>query len=390
MTPPDGPSLSTPRTDAAERFFLESGRPPVGFVDSWLARLLEVELSRALAQLAQMGGQAPAPLDKGALAQIKAARRPQREVLSQINTGTPASAGAAAAPQVSQLAAALAGESLGAVRTYEDGAVLYRRGEQSEHLFILLAGQLRVSERLDQGLDCILRSGQVLAEHSLFTESLHTETVHAAGEVRVVLINSASLRQRLAADTTLLPAVLMGLSLQHHMARELAWQSAAAQLPPSFALMGERTYTAPELRRLLLDAKSPSPAEPLSAEQIMCLQMQAGEQLPLRVLRAGEVLGQPGQEQTGLAVMVVSGKVRASWGTHALELGQGSVIGLAEALTGRPFAWTFTVEQDLNARVVPVERALQQIERAEPMLRALASHACAAIFLRQQEALAQS
>jgi len=208
--------------------------------------------------------------------------------------------------------------------------------------------------------------------------------------VRVVLINSASLRQRLAADTTLLPAVLKGLSLQHHMARELAWQAGANQLPPSFALMGERTYTGPELQRLLVDAKGPSPTEPLSAEQIMCLQMQAGEQLPLRVLRAGEILGQPGQEQTGLAVMVVSGKVRANWGTHALELGQGSVIGLAEALTGRPFAWTFTVEQDLNARVVPVERALQQIERAEPMLRALASHACAAIFLRQQEALAQS
>jgi CRP-like cAMP-binding protein len=389
MTPPDFPSLSTPRTDAAERFFLESGRPPVGFVDSWLARALEVELSRALAQLAQMGGQAPAPLDRGALAQIKAARRPQREVLSQINTNTPAGV-AAATPQVSQLVAALAGESLGSVRTYEDGAVLYRRAEQSEHLFILLAGQLRVSERLDQGLDCILRPGQVLAEHSLFTESLHTETVHAAGEVRVVLIDSASLRQRLAADTTLLPAVLMGLSLQHHMVRELAWQTAAAQLPPSFALMGERTYTGPELQRLLLDAKSPSPAEPLSAEQVMCLQMQAGDQLPLRILRAGEVLGQPGQEQTGLAVMVVSGKVRASWGTHALDLGQGSVIGLAEALAGRPFAWTYTVEQDLNARVVPVERALQQMERSDPMLRALASHACAAIFLRQQEALAQS
>ncbi len=387
MTTPDGLSLSTPRTDAAERFFMESGRPPVGFVDSWLARVLEVELSRALAQLAQMGGQAPAPLDKSALAQIKAARRPQREILSQINTSAPAAEAPAPSAQVSHLAAALAGESLGPVRTYEDGAVLYRRGEQSEHLFILLHGQLRVSDRLDQGLDCTLRPGQVLAEHSLFTESLHTETVHAAGEVRVVLINSASLRQRLAADTTLLPAVLMGLSLQHHMVRELAWQAAAAQLPAAFALMGERTYTGPELQRLLLDAKSPTPAERLSAEQLMCLQMQVGEQLPLRVFRRGEILGQPGQEHSGLALMLISGKVRASWGSQSIELGQGSVIGLAEAMAGRSFAWTFTAEQDINARVVPVERALQQIERADPVVRALAAHGCAAIFLRQHEAL---
>ena len=387
MTTPDGLSLSTPRTDAAERFFMESGRPPVGFVDSWLARVLEVELSRALAQLAQMGGQAPAPLDKSALAQIKAARRPQREVLSQINTNAPAAEALAPTAQVSHLTAVLAGESMGPVSTYEDGAVLYRRGEQSEHLFILLHGQLRVSDRLDQGLDCTLRPGQVLAEHSLFTESLHTETVHAAGEVRVVLINSASLRQRLAADTTLLPLVLMGLSLQHHMVRELAWQAAAAQLPSAFALMGERTYTGPELQRVLLDAKSPTPAERLSAEQLMCLQMQVGEQLPLRVFRRGEILGQPGQEHSGLAVMLISGKVRASWGSQSIELGQGSVIGLAEALTSRSFVWTFTAEQDINARVVPVERALQQIERADPVVRALAAHGCAAIFLRQHEAL---
>jgi hypothetical protein len=205
-----------------------------------------------------------------------------------------------------------------------------------------------------------------------------------------LLLSSASLRQRLAADATLLPAVLMGLSLQHHLARELAWQAAAGQVPPSFALMGDRTYTGPELQRLLLDARSPAPAERLSAEQVMCLQLQSGEQLPLRVIRAGEVLGQPGQGHTGLAVMVVSGKVRASWGACAVELGQGSLIGLAEALTGQAFAWTFTAAQDLNARVVPVERALQQLDRADPTLRALAAHACAAIFLRQQEALAAS
>ncbi len=97
---------------------MESGRPPVGFVDSWLARVLEVELGRALAQLAQLGGQAPEALDKAALAQLKAARRPQREVLSQIDTSQPAGPAAAAAPQVSPLKAALlADESMGPVRT---------------------------------------------------------------------------------------------------------------------------------------------------------------------------------------------------------------------------------------------------------------------------------
>jgi CRP-like cAMP-binding protein len=85
--------------------------------------------------------------------------------------------------------------------------------------------------------------------------------------------------------------------------------------------------------------------------------------------------------------MIVSGKVSARWGDHAVELGQGSVIGLAEALSGQPFAWDYTALQDLNVRQWPVERALQQIERAAPLWRALAAHFCAGIARRQQEAL---
>jgi CRP-like cAMP-binding protein len=85
--------------------------------------------------------------------------------------------------------------------------------------------------------------------------------------------------------------------------------------------------------------------------------------------------------------MIVSGKVSARWGDHAVELGQGSVIGLAEALSGQAFAWDYTALQDLNVRQWPVERALQQLERAAPLWRALAAHFCAGIARRQQEAL---
>jgi hypothetical protein len=83
--------------------------------------------------------------------------------------------------------------------------------------------------------------------------------------------------------------------------------------------------------------------------------------------------------------MVVSGKARASWGEHSIELGQGAVIGLAEGLSGMPFVWEYTAVQDLNTRVLPIERCLQQLERADTVLRTLASHACAAIMMRQSE-----
>jgi hypothetical protein len=69
-------------------------------------------------------------------------------------------------------------------------------------------------------------------------------------------------------------------------------------------------------------------------------------------------------------------------------LGQGSVIGMAEGLTGMPFAWTYAAAQDSDARVLPLDRALARLERADPVLRALASHVCALTLSMQRDFIA--
>lgn len=383
MTDPQSSSLLTPRTDEAERFFINPGRPPVGFVSSLLARTLEVELSRALAALARAGGQSPQPLDELALAALQAARRPQRDVLGQIDSSHPEPASPAAAQQVTTLRAALADSAIGSLRSYEAGAVLFRRGEQAENVFLLLGGQVRVSER-HAGPDVVFGPGQVLGAHSLFDASLHAETVHAVGAVQALPLGADGLRQTLAADSTLLASVLMGLTLQQHRISALCGRSDdAAQ---SYDLLGQRTYTGPELQRELLEAKTRPLGEGLSAEQLMCLRLQALEQLPLAVVRAGQSLGQAGLDNGGSALMIVSGTVSARWGGREADLGQGSVIGLAEALSGQAFAWNYIASQDLNVRQWPVERALQQLQRAGLLWRALVGHFCAGIARCQQEA----
>ncbi|MBM3362263.1 MAG: cyclic nucleotide-binding domain-containing protein [Betaproteobacteria bacterium] len=382
--PSQAPSI-TPRIDAAERFFFEPGKPPVGFVDSFVARMLEVELARALAQLAQVGGQAPEPLDARTHALLQSARRPKREVLSHLVTKVAAApAGTPAAPgQVSLLAASLADASIGVARSYADAEVLYRQGEQVEHLFLVVSGQLKLTERQDKGPDCLLGEGQVLAEHALFENGLHAETVTAQGQVQMLLVHAQSLRDLMLADTSVLPYTLMGLALQQQMFTHLQGGQ-AGERPQDFSILGDRTYTGPELARQIYDAKDPSLTERPDAHQLMCLQMQASDQLPVRIVRKGESLGQPGEEHSGLALMVISGKVRAKWREHSLLLGQGSVIGLAEGLTGKPYLWEFTAEQDINARAIPIEKALQQFERADSRIKQLASHSCASILMLQR------
>lgn len=382
-------SSLTPRIDAAERFFFEPGKPPVGFVDSFVARMLEVELARALAQLAQMGGQAPPPLDARTHALLQAARRPRREVFSQVAPKIAAApAGTPAAPgQVSLLAAALAEASIGTARSYADGEVLFNQGEQVEHMFLVLSGQLKITERADKGPDCLIGAGQTLAEHAMFEDGLHAETATAQGQTQVVMMNAQSLRERLASDTSVLPYTLMGLALQQQMFTELLRRSQAGESQADFSVLGDRTYTGPELARELYDAKDPTRAQRPDAHQLMCLQMQASDQLPVRIVGKGESLGRPGEEHSGLALMVISGKARAQWREHSILLGQGSVIGLAEGLTGKPYLWEFSAEQDINARVIPIEKALQQFERSDPRLKQLAGHSCASILLLQRQSL---
>jgi CRP-like cAMP-binding protein len=378
----------TPRTDAAERFFYEPGRSPVGFVDSGLARVLEFELNRALEQIRQLGAELPPPLDESTQAQLRSLQRPKRNVLGQIASNAATAAAPPASAQAQLLGAAIADATLGSAGQYADGQVMFRRGERAEHLFLVIDGQVAVSQRQDQGPDCTLGPGSVFGAHALFEASLHHMTVLAKGPVSVVLLDAGPWRERLAADTGILPVLLMALSLQQQLVTQLAWQQAAGALAPAYAVLGERTYTGPELQRVLLDDKARLPGERMGAEQTMALHLQASDHLPVRAFRSGQSLGAPGQDHPGAAVMVISGKARASWGGLSVELGQGAVIGLAEGLTGMPFEWEYTAIEDLNTRVLPIERCLQQLERADGVLRNLASHACAAIMMRQSQARA--
>lgn len=376
----------TPRTDAAERFFHEPGRPPIGFVASGLARVLEVELSRALAQLRSHGVDAPTPLDARTHALLQTTRRPTASIF---RPPPQAPAGGSpvipAAPQLKLLPATVATEGLGEARTYEDGMALFRRGERAEHVFIVLYGEVRVTQMEDGSADRLMGPGHVFGEHALFDEGVHTETVHASGQARCALIPAANLRAVLSPDTSLLPAMMQALILQYRMTAGIAGRIKAGIAPPKYEVLGQKTLTGPELHRALVEAKSQTAGSGMNTSQVMCLQLQTLEQMPTRLLRAGMSLGRPAEEHLGLGMLLVNGKAQARIGEHVVQLGQGSVVGVAEGLTGKSFLWNYSTLQDINARVFPIDRALQRIERADATLRALASHLCATILAHQSD-----
>lgn len=377
----------TPRTDAAERFFHEPGRPPVGFVASGVSRVLEVELTRALAELKKHGVEAPTPLDARTHALLQSTRKPTSSIFKAAPQAPAAAQAPRPAPTPARMLPAMAAtEALGEARTYEDGAPLYRLGERGEHIFILLYGQLRVSQLGDGSAERIVGPGEVFGEHALFEEGVHTETLHAVGQARCLLVRAADLRQSLNADTSVLPYLMMSLVMQYRMVSDITARVTAGLAPAKYELLGQKSLTGSELQRALLENKDPSTDEALTKAQRMCLKLQGSELMPTRLLRAGMSLGRPGEEHLGLGMMLVNGRAQIRLGEHLLQLGQGSVVGVAEGLTGQDFSLNYAALQDINARVFPLDRAIQRLDKADPLLRSLASHLCATI-LAQQAAL---
>jgi CRP-like cAMP-binding protein len=380
-------SFPTPRTDAAERFFHVAGKPPSGFVDSTVSRLLELELAQALAHLQKHGVEAPPALDSRALS---AHSRPRRAGSAMMQGAAPAlgSGSPSSAVAQSRLLTASLAQGLGEPRDYADGSTLYRRGERTEHMFFLLQGQLAVSQQqegADESEDRVRGPGHVFAEHGLFQPGVHTETLTALGPVRCALVPLPPLQSLLAADSSVLPQVLMALALQYRQVLHIASVLGTGRSMERHALMGPRTLTRPELHRALADALAQAPGSGPLPGQLMCLKLQAGDHLASRLLRAGQSLGSPQDlESLGLGMVLVQGRAQVRIGAHVLELGQGSVVGVAEGLTGQPFSWQHMAVQEVDVRAFPVERALARLERADPALRALAAHLCALILNEQR------
>jgi len=383
--PTTSPPSLTPRTDAAERFFHDSGKPRIGFVDSSVSRKLELELTQAVDHLKSNGLEPPAPPEAPqALPNSPRARKPSSLFNASTKAANPGQP-PAAAPQVKLLPAVLAPDSLGVARSYEAGATLYRRGERTEHVFILQQGQLQLTQAQDGSPDRLLGPGTMLGEHGMFEKDVHTESVTAVGQVRCALVRTEQVQAQLAADTSVLPMALMALMLQFRQVSHISASLAAGLPQTQFELMNSKPLTLPQVHRALVEAKSQIPGTGLSLGHYMCLKLQASELLPTRLMRADMPLGSPDdRESQGLGLMLVRGAAQARMGGHSVQLGQGSVIGMAEGLTGQPFGWTFATTQDCDARVFPLDRVLGRLERSDPVLRALASHLCALTLSMQR------
>ncbi len=392
---PLDPNSPTPRVDAAERFFYSQSKQPVGFVLSDLAKQLEMELAEALELLVSNGIELPKSqeADAGEAAAEPAARSPAAEPARSRLTAAPVQAPApapAAAPvaRPAALKPSKAPINAGETIEYEDGQVLFNKGDQAKHLAIILEGSVEVFDPADNKVLATLGVGASFGEMAILEGGVRGASVRAAGKIKCIEIRTEPLRAILKADTGLLVPTMEGLLLQQSMANNLSRllkQGSDGAL--GYEIMGDQNMNSVQLQRKLNDAYANPDTHGLNAEQLMYLKLQATARLPTSLYRAGRTLCSPQQEHEGDAFVLVEGAVEATLGGRSVRLGHGSILGLAEGITGAPYAWTSIALEDVTVKTIPMDKVLRDLERANSGIAGIVRYTTSRI-LELQTALA--
>ena len=108
----------------------------------------------------------------------------------------------------------------------------------------------------------------------------------------------------------------------------------------------------------------------LSTEERLFFRILSSSLLRTGVFDQGGKLASEG-EHIDFAHVIVTGQVLASNATGQLTLGPGSVIGLAEGLAQLPSSWNVVAQTTVNTRIIPIDRAIREIQGANSGLRGI-------------------
>ncbi|MGI1659336.1 MAG: Crp/Fnr family transcriptional regulator [Desulfitobacterium sp.] len=82
--------------------------------------------------------------------------------------------------------------------SYKKGEIIYRAGDQSDSLYIVRSGKIRIYRLSESGREQLvrfLRPGDFTGEHALFSESVHESYAQAMENTEVCLITRTDLQQ---------------------------------------------------------------------------------------------------------------------------------------------------------------------------------------------------
>lgn len=396
----------TPRVDHAERLIYNNSQEPVGYVLSSVAKRLEIELNQALADLKAAQRLLKADSSSPHPGQIEPVERPVAEKQSdesapiawQAAAPTPPPSGKSLQGRVSQPSQAneaasapahviqpppnlqSAGESV----EYEDGQVLFNKGDNAKHLAIILEGSVEVFDPVGNVRLAMLGAGCSFGEQAILEGGVRDASVRASGKVKCLEIKTKALRAQLMKDKGLLLQTIEGLLLQLSMCNQISKMIATPDTDLVYELVKDERLTTLQIQSKLHDAFNHPDSHGLPAEQMMYLKLQSSEKLMSHWFESGTVLGRPSGDAIGSAYVIMEGSVEAQCGHRTLLLGCGSVLGLAEGVTAEPFSWTLVAKAHLTVKIISIDKVLRDLEHSNPGVRGIVRYSASRILELQK------
>lgn len=395
------PAWLTPRSDAAECCVHDDGTPDPGSMVR-VARQLERELNAAVARLRAAGLPVPdqgdpelfvpAPVQVEALgaaltptASTSAGSVPS---YAPANPADPVSMAGLGAMPPARLAPSKAPTNAGQTVAYADGQVLFSKGDSAQHLAIIVQGAVEVFDPTDNRALATLGVGSSFGEQAVLEGGVRSASVRAVGEVKCIEINTVPLRAVLRSDTGLLRPTVEALLLQLGMVNQITRLLAVPGGPTEYCIAGEENVSAQQLQRHLAEVHAHPDSHGLSAEQLMFLKLEAEEKLLTSLYPAGRRFAATSFDDLSDAYVLVAGRAEARFGSQVVQLGRGSILGLAEAISGELVPWQLTALTSVAVKTISIDKVLRDLERANAGMRGIVRYTTARILDLQKALVA--
>jgi len=389
----------TPRVDNAERLIYADAQEPVGYVLSSFAKLLEIELNQALMDL-KVAQQLLKNVSSSAHPAAAATKEPEVSAPCVFQAAAPtpspegkpsqdrvsqqSSAGQAATPRAQVIQPTPSPQGAGESVDYEDGQILFNKGDKAKHLAIVLEGLVEIFDPVGNVRLATLGAGCSFGEQAILEGGIRDASVRASGKVKCLEIKTEVLRAQLMKDKGLLRQTIEGLLLQLSMCNQISKMIATPDANLVYELVKDERLTTIQIQSKLNDAFNNPDSHGLPAEQMMYLKLQSSEKLMSHWFESGKVLGRPSSDSISFAYVIMEGSVEAQCGNRTMRLGCGSVIGLAEGITGEPFSWTLVAKEHLTVKVISVDKVLRDLEHSNSGVRGIVRYTTSRILELQK------
>lgn len=110
-------------------------------------------------------------------------------------------------------------------KTYKDGEIICREGDEGKSMFVIQSGTVEVSKNLPEG-EMVLRTmtkGEIFGEIALFDRMARSATVKARGEAIVLRVDKKGFFAKACKDPSVTFNILEGMSKRiRDLTRELS------------------------------------------------------------------------------------------------------------------------------------------------------------------------